>query len=165
MFQYLFQHIQDFISNFPEKVPFFIIIFFVGFTIQIIKIIIDYHSQKTFSIFQFLSSGGFPSSHTGIASSLTTLILLEKGIYSIEFAIALTFSVIVAYDAMNVRYQSGEHARYLNELRKSLQGVLTDEGDKKVTLKERLGHTPFEVLWGMIFGIIMTFILYYILYV
>jgi acid phosphatase family membrane protein YuiD len=36
---------------------------------------------------------------------------------------------------------------------------------KKQTLKERLGHTPLEVLWGMVFGIILTFILYYLLYV
>ena len=47
---------------------------------------------------------------------------------------------------MNVRYQSGEHARYLNELRRNLQNVLEMKETKKPTLKERLGHTPFEVL-------------------
>ncbi|MBQ7074408.1 divergent PAP2 family protein [bacterium] len=81
-----------------------------------------------------------------MASSLTTIVLLSEGVYSVNFAIAFTFSLIVAYDAMNVRYQSGEHARYLNELRRNLQNVLEMKETKKPTLKERLGHTPFEVL-------------------
>jgi acid phosphatase family membrane protein YuiD len=36
---------------------------------------------------------------------------------------------------------------------------------RKSKLKERLGHTPIEVLGGIIFGISLTFVLYYILYV
>ena len=126
---------------------------------------IDSLVQKSFSFSQFFSSWGFPSSHTGIASSLTMIVLLEQGIYSIDFAIAFCFSLIVAYDAMNVRYQSGQHARYLNELRKSLQGALLGEDDKKATLKERFGHTPLEVLGWMLIGGGLTFILYYLLYV
>ncbi len=165
MFDYISQHIQQFCEEFPEQIPVVLISFGVGLLIQIIKICIDSLVQKKFSFAQFFSSGGFPSSHTGIASSLTTIVLLNEGIYSVDFAIAFTFSLIVAYDAMNVRYQSGEHARYLNELRRNLQNVLEMKETKKQTLKERLGHTPLEVLWGMVFGIILTFILYYLLYV
>jgi acid phosphatase family membrane protein YuiD len=36
---------------------------------------------------------------------------------------------------------------------------------KRTKLKENLGHTPMEVLWGILFGISLTFVLYYILYV
>jgi acid phosphatase family membrane protein YuiD len=36
---------------------------------------------------------------------------------------------------------------------------------RKTKLKERLGHTPVEVLGGIVFWISLTFVLYYILYV
>ena len=168
MFEYITQHISEFFQKFPQEIPFFLISLGVGLFIQIVKICIDSLKQKKFTFIQFFTSGGFPSSHAGIASSLTTIVLLHEGIYSVNFAIAFTFSLIVAYDAMNVRYQSGEHAKYLNELRRSLHDVLSHNGEnaeKKQTLKERLGHTPFEVVGWMLFGIVITFILYYTLYV
>ena len=66
---------------------------------------------------------------------------------------------------MNVRYQTGMHAAYLNDLRRDLQDNLLMKNRKKSKLKERLGHTPIEVLGGIVFGICFTFILYYMLYV
>lgn len=137
----------------------------VGIIIQLTKVIIDSLSQKHFSLGQVFSSGGFPSFHSGVASSVTMITLLNDGIYSLTFAIAVTFSLLFAYDAMNVRYQTGMHAEYLNDLRKDLQDNLLMKNRKKSKLKERLGHTPVEVLGGIVFGVSLTFILYYILYV
>ena len=91
--------------------------------------------------------------------------LLHDGIFSITFAVAVTFSLLFAYDAMNVRYQTGMHAEYLNDLRKDLQDNFLMKGKRRTKLKERLGHTPIEVLGGILFGVILTFVLYYILYV
>jgi acid phosphatase family membrane protein YuiD len=36
---------------------------------------------------------------------------------------------------------------------------------KKLKLKERLWHTPIEVMWGFLFWVILTFVFYYIRYV
>jgi acid phosphatase family membrane protein YuiD len=137
----------------------------VGTIIQLTKITIDSIIQKQLSLDLIFSSGGFPSFHTGIASSVTTITLLNDGISSISFAIAATFSLLFAYDAMNIRFQTGKHAEYLNDLRKDLQENLSMRDKRKAKLKENLGHTPFEVLGGILFGVILTFVLYYIIYV
>ena len=75
--------------------------------------------------------------------------------------------MLFAYDAMNVRYQTWKHAEYLNAIRKDLQEnfLMTQPQQKKSKLKERLWHTPIEVMWGFIFWVVLTFVFYYIRYV
>ena len=160
---YIIQHTSDFFHDFAHQVPPIFIVAIVGVIIQMTKVIIDSVVQKHFSLEEIFSSGGFPSFHSGIASSVTMIALLHDGIFSITFAIAVTFSLLFAYDAMNVRYQTGKHAEYLNDLRKDLQENLLKK--RKTKLKERLGHTPVEVLGGILFGVILSFVLYYIIYV
>jgi acid phosphatase family membrane protein YuiD len=109
--------------------PIFIVAI-VGAIIQITKVIIDSLTQKQFSLEEVFSSGGFPSFHSGIASSVTMIALLHDGMYSVTFAIAVTFSLLFAYDAMNIRFQTGKHAEYLNALRKDLQNNLLMVDDK-----------------------------------
>ena len=64
------------------------------------------------------------------------LVLLEYGVGSIFFAVAFAFSVLFAYDAMNLRYETGQHAEYINELRFELQTILQKK--EKGALKERI---------------------------
>ena len=143
--------------------PIFIVAI-VGAIIQITKVVIDSIVQKHFSLDEIFTSGGFPSFHSGIVSSVTLIALLSDGMYSVTFAIAASFSLLFAYDAMNLRFQTGMHAEYLNDLRKDLQDNLLMKNRKK-KLKENIGHTPIEVAGGILFGIVLTFVLYYILYV
>ena len=101
-----------------------------------------------------------------MASSVTVFALLADWVRSISFAIALTFSMLFAYDAMNIRYQTWKHAEYLNAIRKDLQeNFLMLEPQKRSKLKERLWHTPMEVMWWFLFWVILTFVFYYIRYV
>ncbi|NOZ43910.1 MAG: divergent PAP2 family protein [bacterium] len=74
------------------------------------------------------------------------------------FAVVLVFSFLFIYDAMNLRYEAGKHARYLNSLRVELQDMLQKEKVHKY-LKERLGHTPLEVIAGIFLGIFFTALL------
>ena len=60
-------------------------------------------------------SGGMPSVHSAVVVSLSTAMALKYGIMSDYFAIALTFTVIIIYDAMNVRFQAGQHAAAINK--------------------------------------------------
>ncbi len=53
---------------------------------------------------------------------------------------------------MNVRYQSGLHARVLNKL-------TPDDGE---ALNESMGHTPFEALIGGVVGFLTAVVLYWI---
>lgn len=157
---------HNFIDYFPEKIPPIFLVLLVWVIIQFIKIVIDSFVEKRFCLDHIFISWGFPSFHTWVASSVTVLALLADGIRSTSFAIALTFSMLFAYDAMNVRYQTWKHAEYLNAIRKDLQeNFLMIQPQKKSKLKERLWHTPIEVMWGFVFWVILTFVFYYVRYV
>jgi len=156
---------HNFIDYFPEKIPPIFIVLLVGVIIQFVKIIIDSIVEKRICLNHIFISGGFPSFHTWVASSVTVLALLADWIWSVSFAIALTFSMLFAYDAMNLRYQTWKHAEYLNAIRRDLQENFLMSEQKKSKLKERLWHTPMEVMWGFIFWVILTFVFYYIWYV
>ena len=167
MREYIVQSRNNFIQIFPEKRPPRFIVLLVRAIIQFFKIIIDSIVEKRICIDHIFISWWFPSFHTWVASSVTVLALLADGIFSITFAIALTFSMLIAYDAMNIRYQTWKHAEYLNALRRDLQEnfLMVQQPQKKSKLKERLWHTPMEVMWGFLFGVILTFVFYYIRYV
>ena len=105
----------------------------------------------------FNGSGGMPSSHTSFSSSLTVLLGLNFGFDSPLFAIALVFTLIVAYDAMGLRLQSGKQAEAINLIVDELfeNNIKLNFGK----LKEELGHQPLEVLGGVILGTISAIIL------
>ena len=108
---------------------------------QTIKVIIETIKSKKLDIVRFFDGmGGMPSTHSALATSITTLIYLDYGVTSPLFSITLIFSLIVIYDSMGIRYESGNQARILNKA-------------FGTNLKERLGHRPIETLVGVIFGI------------
>ncbi len=71
------------------------------------------------------------------------------------FALAFIMAIIVMYDAMGVRRETGEQAKILNRMLTDWMEAESANspflGDKK--LKEMVGHTPFEVLGGAIVGV------------
>ena len=109
----------------------------------------------------FNGNGGMPSSHTSFTFSLVMTIGYLHGFTSPLFAVALVFSVVVAYDAMGLRMESGKHAVILNKITEELFEGDTKEGIK--LLKEQLGHKPLEVLMGVILGIITSSVIVKIL--
>lgn len=114
---------------------------------QTIKVIIETIKSKKLDIVRFFDGmGGMPSTHSALATSITTLIYLDYGVTSPLFSITLIFSLIVIYDSMGIRYESGNQARILNKA-------------FGTNLKERLGHRPIETLVGVIFGITTTLLL------
>ena len=106
---------------------------------------------------RIFGSGGMPSSHSAVSSSLTMTTLLLYGIDSPFFAISLVFTLITMYDAMGIRYESGKQAEAINKLNKKI-GSLSVREDL-VKLKEQIGHKPIEVLCGMLLGIIVSYIM------
>lgn len=55
-------------------------------------------------------SGWMPSVHSAVVTSLTTAVALKYWISSDLFAISLGFTVIIIYDAINIRYEAWLHA-------------------------------------------------------
>jgi acid phosphatase family membrane protein YuiD len=70
--------------------------------------------------------------------------------------------LLFAYDAMNLRFQTGQHAHFINKLRFELQWIFLKEQVEK--LRERLWHTPLEVLWGFVIWSSLTYVLYYLFF-
>ena len=92
-----------------------------------------------------------------IVVPITTIIGLTKGFDSVYFAICLIFSLVVMYDAMGVRYETGKQAEILNVL---VKGNKTFK-EKTILLKEKVGHMPVEVFCGFVLGILVASVFYY----
>ena len=96
----------------------------------------------------FNGSGGMPSSHASFSTSITMLMGLNFGFDSPFFALPLVFTLIVAYDAMGLRWESGKQAEAINLIFDSFVKGKPKKGFKR--LKEQLGHKPLEVIVGVI---------------
>ena len=71
------------------------------------------------------------------------------------FAIAIGYSLITMYDAAGVRRAAGKTAACLNRMMEDFYNHDVQAIGGK--LKELLGHTPFEVIMGAIFGILFAY--------
>lgn len=109
--------------------------------------------MKNFSIGQTLGSGGMPSVHSALVTSITTALGIKYGVFSDIFSIALVFSMIIIYDAINVRFESGLHAKALNQLKCS------KEASKSYNFNESIGHLPEEAFAGSVIGIMVAIVL------
>lgn len=143
---------MSFISGiFSNKV--LIISMFACFLAQFFKIFTG--DKRRIQICRIFTSGGMPSSHSSFVTSLSTLVGIEYGFNSTEFAIVAVFSIIIMYDASGVRRAVGKQAAILNQIVDDLQHRKHIEQKK---LKELVGHTPVEVFFGAILGIIIALI-------
>lgn len=97
-----------------------------------------------------LNAGGMPSSHSALIVGVMHGIGLFIGFDSGLFALAVAVTMIVVYDAAGVRRQAGIHAERINVLfDELLSGHIWDEDE----LREVLGHTPLEVIGGILLGL------------
>jgi acid phosphatase family membrane protein YuiD len=133
-----FESIQSYLYEYTLIVPFSALIFAV-----IVKWLVHALNGK-FSISNMLGSGGMPSAHSTFVIALATSMGLKHTVWSDEFTICLVFSIIIIYDAMNVRFQAWLHAKAINHL-------TPHEGR---ALNESIGHTPIEafawwIIWFM----------------
>ena len=164
MFEFISQSFSQYFADGIKRNPIFILIV-VWFTIQILKVIIDSIKIKEISYTSLFAAWWFPSFHSGLATSVTTMVRLSEWFNSVLFAVCFAFSLLVAYDAMNIRFESGKQAKCINEIRSSLSAALLGSlnREERLPLKERLWHTPIEVAWWIIISFILTFVLYYYL--
>lgn len=126
---------------------------------QILKTLIHLFLNKKFVAERLVGSGGMPSSHSATVCALSTAACLEYGAGSFEFAISLILSLIVMYDAMGVRRETGIQAKVLNEIIETFEKMGHKELSAQDKLKEFVGHTPLQVLVGGILGIVIAFIM------
>ena len=86
------------------------------FVAQILKTAIHMWFNRKFVAERLVGSGGMPSSHSATVCALATAAGMEYGGGSFQFAIAAVFAIVVMYDAMGVRRETGIQAKFLNDM-------------------------------------------------
>ena len=132
------------------------------FSAQIIKVFTGMFRERKFSLtIMLFSNGGMPSSHSAAVCALVAASAIRFGPGSFELAISGLFAMIVMIDALGVRYETGEQAKIINKITKELFSGRPDEIN--TGLKELVGHTPFQVfvgaIWGIVVGILLSFVM------
>lgn len=129
---------------------------------QALKIPTYWLVEKKIDWNRFFGSGGMPSSHTASVIALSVMVGAYQGFNSAAFAIAIVFSVVVMYDAMGVRRETGKQGAVINEI---LEKVLIDgQPISDDEFKELVGHTPFEVAGGVVTGILVALVYIFIIF-
>lgn len=122
---------------------------------QGLKTLIDFALNKSFNKERLVGSGGMPSSHSATVCGLTTAAVIKYGAGSFEFAISFVLSMIVMYDAIGVRRETGKQAKLLNSILMENPLKLSAEVLQE-RLKEYVGHTPLQVVAGALLGVLLA---------
>ena len=128
---------------------------------QVLKTVIHFIIYKKFDISRLVGDGGMPSGHSATVTSIAVAAALFYGTGSFEFAIAAILAIIVCHDAMGVRLETGKQAVVLNELIKAFNDLAAEDISEDVKLKEFVGHTPIQVLAGILIGTLNAVVMHY----
>lgn len=101
------------------------------------------------------NSGGMPSAHSAVVTSLAATALIIGGGTSPLFGIAVWLAAIVMYDSFGVRRSSGDQTKAINAIIANLD-IKGGRGEAPWRLREIFGHQPSEVLAGAILGLIVS---------
>ena len=115
------------------------------------KVVLKKKKTKKLKWHDLIAYSDMPSGHTATVVSLATIIALNLGFSSPEFALALVFAAIVITDAIGLRNYLGQHGKTLNVLVKDLKedDFLDNSYPQQL---EQIGHTPMQVLIGALIG-------------
>ncbi|MBF0494947.1 MAG: divergent PAP2 family protein, partial [Candidatus Omnitrophica bacterium] len=114
-------------------------------------------TEKRFNFKWFIGTGGMPSSHASGVAALAASVGMQEGVGSAMFALALMFATVVVFDAQGVRHSTGRQAEALNKI---LDDIYWKKRIQEDRFKELVGHTPVQVLAGVLLGLIVAFTLY-----
>lgn len=138
--------------------PTFLAGFFGWFISQSIKMCWNFFKTRTVDFKYMISTGGMPSAHSAAVSGVATSVGIREGVDSTLFALALSFALVVMFDAQSVRRAAGQQARILNQI---VAELFKEHHFSRNKLAELLGHTRLEVLAGMALGIATGFAVHY----
>ncbi len=125
---------------------------------QIIKTVINCIITKSFNPERLVGSGGMPSSHSAFVSALAVSAFIHEGPDTPVFAVCFVLAFVVMYDAMGVRRETGKQAELLNQMTEIFSVNFAEFDTPEKALKVLVGHTPLQVAFGCILGIIVGII-------
>ena len=143
---------QKLLSN-----PFLLIGLSSWFWAQLIKTIIHAIVTKSIDFTRLIGDGGMPSGHSATVCAVATSAGILYGLGSFPFAISVIVAIIVMHDAMGVRHETGEQAKVLNQMIDQWIDISEKNSPflQNMHLKEMVGHTPLQVMAGMVVGIVV----------
>ena len=124
------------------------------FVAQVIKTILYAVINKELDMTRLMGDGGMPSAHSATVTAVAAMTGLLCGFGSPLFALACILAIIVMHDAMGVRLETGKQAKLLNEMVTLLEALGQPKLSMEKKLKEFVGHTPSQVMAGMLLGIV-----------
>jgi acid phosphatase family membrane protein YuiD len=124
---------------------------------QVLKPFMDLLQGKGFRPFRILDTGGMPSSHTSVVTTLTAGVAAYEGISSPLFGITLVISLYFVFEATGLRQEVGNQARVLNEI---VARARETHHFKAEELQELIGHTWAEVMGGFALGLLIAWIMF-----
>jgi len=113
----------------------------------ILKWFITWYNSGKIDLNRALWSWWMPSVHSALVTALATAVAIKHWVESDFFALSLSFTVIILYDAINVRFEAWLHASAINKL-------LWEK------FKESLWHLPSEAFAWSLLGIFTAVVLY-----
>ncbi|MEE9271348.1 MAG: divergent PAP2 family protein [Candidatus Krumholzibacteria bacterium] len=129
-----------------------------GLFAQFLKVIVGLRESRRLRLERLFDTGGMPSSHTALVTTLTIGVARYSGIGSAAFSITLIFSMYIVFEAAGLRQEVGKQARVLNEL---IDDLLASHHINPSRLKELVGHTWWEVTVGFAVGVLVAVIAYH----
>lgn len=153
----IFTPFREFLNN-----PILIATLVGWFLAQVIKIPLEFVRTRQWNWALFISTGGMPSSHTAVVSGLAMGIGLWEGFDSPFFAISFVLAMVVVYDATGIRRQAGQHAQLINAIVNDLASGHPLKESQQKQLRELLGHTWYEALGGIAWGMFVSWLFWII---
>lgn len=130
-------------------------------TAQVLKTILYAAINKELDFTRLMGDGGMPSAHSATVTAVAVMTGLTCGFGSPVFAVACITAIIVMHDAMGVRLETGRQAKMLNEMVALFEALGQPKLSMEKKLKEFVGHTPLQVLAGMLLGVAVAVIYYF----
>ena len=128
-----------------------------GVAAQFLKPFVDFLQKKGFNPLRVLDTGGMPSSHTSVVTTLTVGVAVYQGVSSPLFGISMIISLYFIFEATGLRQEVGNQARILNEIIEKVRETHHFDADG---LRELVGHTWAEVIGGFALGLLIALLIY-----
>ena len=120
------------------------------FVAQVLKTIINFILLGKFQLERMWGDGA-------TVCAMVIAAARSEGVSSAIFAVASVVAIITMHDAMGVRHETGEQAKVLNQMIEEWIDISEKNSPflQNMHLKEMVGHTPLQVMAGMVVGIVV----------
>lgn len=126
---------------------------------QAVKVPVEYFTTHRWNWALLFQAGGMPSSHSSLVTAAAQAIGLFLGFNTELFGLAVVLAMVVIYDATGIRRQAGQHAEMINTM---VRDLMTGHPIQEKLLREVLGHTPEQVIAGIILGLVVAHVVYWL---